>query len=306
MNAIDLFAGAGGFTEGAEQAGCRVLWAANHWGAAVETHHANHPATAHACQDLQQADWGAVPRPDIILASPCCQGHTNARGKGRNNPAHDVSRSTAWAVVSALEYLRPPAAIVENVVEFQEWTLFPAWRSAVEALGYALSFNVIDAADLGVPQHRIRLFIVMTRSRSPLKFRLRVQPLIPASTFVDFEGGKWSPIEKEGRSPATLRRVENGRREFGRRFVMPYYGSGSGLTGRSLDRPIGTLTTRARWAVVDGDRMRMLIASEERAAMSFRSTYILPAARKVATHLVGNAVCPRVGKVLISALRAKI
>ncbi len=31
MNAIDLFAGAGGFSTGALMAGCRVVWAANHW-----------------------------------------------------------------------------------------------------------------------------------------------------------------------------------------------------------------------------------------------------------------------------------
>lgn len=49
MKAIDLFAGGGGFTEGAQQAGCEVVWAANHWPAAVATHALNHPHTEHAC-----------------------------------------------------------------------------------------------------------------------------------------------------------------------------------------------------------------------------------------------------------------
>lgn len=60
MKAIDLFAGAGGFSKGAAQAGCSVVWAANHWQAAVDILSANHPGTAHACQDLQQADWREV------------------------------------------------------------------------------------------------------------------------------------------------------------------------------------------------------------------------------------------------------
>lgn len=80
MRAIDLFAGAGGFSTGAAMAGCNVVWAANHWQAAVDVHAANHPGTEHACQDLQQADWRNVPGHDLLLASPACQGHSPARG----------------------------------------------------------------------------------------------------------------------------------------------------------------------------------------------------------------------------------
>ncbi len=57
MKAIDLFAGAGGFSTGATMAGVQVVWAANHWPAAVQVHANNHPTTQHVCQDLQQADW---------------------------------------------------------------------------------------------------------------------------------------------------------------------------------------------------------------------------------------------------------
>jgi len=175
MRAIDLFAGAGGFSTGATQAGANVVWAANHWQVAVDTHAANHASTQHACQDLHQADWSRVPDHDLLLASPACQGHSKARG----------------------------------------------------------------------------------------------------------------------------------RQTFGERFVMPYYGSGSGLTGRSLDRPLGTVTTRDRWAVVDGDRMRMLAPDEYRDTMGFPRDYVLPvSSRKTAIHLLGNAVCPPVARDLVSALMA--
>lgn len=299
MKAIDLFAGLGGFSEGAEQAGCRVVWAANHWRAAVDTHAANHPETAHACQDLHQADWRDVPAHDLLLASPACQGHTRARGKER--PHHDATRSTAWAVVSAIEYHRPALAVVENVPEYARWQLFPAWCAAVNALGYAIAPNLIDAADHGVPQHRVRLFIALTRSRHPVELRLPKRDHVPAASIIDFDAGRWSPVHSIGRASSTLARVCAGREQHGDRFLTAYYGNERG--GRSLARPIGTITTRDRWAVIDGDRMRMVNVSEARAAMGFRASYRLPDRANDAMHMLGNAVCPTVACDVITALR---
>lgn len=302
MNAVDLFAGAGGFSTGAVQAGCNVVWAANHWQAAVDTHAANHPGTAHACQDLHQADWTQVPAHDLLLASPACQGHTPARGKER--PHHDACRSTAWAVVSALECHRPPFALVENVPVFARWALFPAWCSALHALGYSVAPHIVDCADLGVPQHRRRLFIAATRSRHPIVLDLPRRAHVPASTIIDFDAGNWSPLHRPGRAPATIARVRAGRARFGERFVAPFYGSGSGETGRSLDRPIGTITTRDRWAVIDGDRMRMVSVDEARRAMTFPADYRLPANGRLAMHMLGNAVPPLAAQRVIEALKA--
>lgn len=306
MKAIDLFAGAGGFSTGAAMAGVPVLWAANHWPLAVATHSRNHPDTQHLCQDLHQANWANVPAHDLLLASPCCQGHSKARGKASGNPQHDASRSTAWAVVSALEFHGPQAAIIENVPEFLDWALYPAWAAAMGALGYSLAPHIADAADHGVPQHRLRMYIVATRSAAPIALTLPQQGHSPASSFVDFDGGSWSPICKPRRAPRTLARIDAGRRRFGDRFLAPYYGSGSGETGRSLDRPVGTITTVDRWAVIDGERMRMLTPDECRAAMGFPADYQLPRTRREAIHLLGNAVCPPVARDIIAALRAAI
>lgn len=301
MIAIDLFAGAGGFTEGAKLAGVHVAWAANHWPLAVKYHAANHPETAHKCQDLQQADWRAVPSHDVQLASPACQGHSPARGKER--PHHDALRSTAWAVVSCAEYHRSQVVIVENVPAFKDWALFPAWEDAMRRLGYAVAPHVVDAANHGVPQHRERLFLVCTRSKKPLQLDLPKCDHTPIADVIQWDAHAWSQIDKPGRSEATLRRVAAGRAEFGSRFVAPYYSSGSGLKGRSIHRPIGTITTRDRWALVDGDRMRMLQVPEIKAAMGFPSDYTLPTTKKEALHMLGNAVCPRVAADLLDAVR---
>lgn len=76
------------------------------------------------------------------------------------------------------------------------------------------------------------------------------------------------------------------------------------LEADTLQRPIGTLTTRARWALIDGDRMRMVRAVEGRALMGFPDTYRLPANEATAWHLIGNAVAPTVAADVITALRA--
>lgn len=287
LKAIDLFAGAGGFTEGAAEAGVAVIWAANHWAAAVDTHRWNHPDTEHVCQDLQQADWRCVPAMDLVLASPACQGHTKARGIERLH--HDACRSTAWAVVSCCEFWKPRGFVVENVPEFVQWSLFPAWKAAMEALGYHVTMQVLDAADTGVPQHRLRVFVVGSL-HGPIHVEAGTGPHRSARGIIDFAAGKWSQVTKPGRAEATLERCRNGATEYGEQFVFSYYGNTKG--GRSIHRPIGTITTRDRWAVVDGDRMRMFSVAECRKAMGFRDDYKLPRNHKAAVHMLGNAVPP--------------
>lgn len=307
LTAVDLFAGLGGNTEGAAQAGVRVLRAANHWPEAVRVHQLNHPEAEHDVQDLQQCDFHKWPDFDVMMASPACQGFSVARGT--DAPRHDVCRSTAWAVIACAEAKKPKALMVENVVEFTRWKLFPAWRACLETLGYVLHVNTLDAADFGVPQNRVRAFITGVRrdvSAEPVVVRSPALPHAPAANIIDWEGGSWSPVNRPGRSPATLERVANGRSRLGERFLAPFYGSGSGKTGRSLDRPLGTVTTKDRWMLVDGDRCRMLIPAESRRAMGFGDHYALPASNKVALHLLGNAVVPAVAKAVLGALCAPL
>ena len=300
MNCIDLFAGAGGFSTGAVIAGCKVVFAANHWRAAVETHSRNHPHTEHLLQDLCQADFTQFPEHDVLLASPACQGHSKARGKER--PHHDACRSTAWAVISCAEVHRPPFVVVENVPEFMNWKLYPTWRLALEALGYCISENVLNSADFGVPQNRRRMFIIASRSRSCFKLDVPGLFRVPAREVIRWDSGVWSEIETQRRSIRTLERVGAARSQFGHRFLVAYYGNEHG--GRSLDVPLGTVTTRDRFAVIDGDRMRMLSIAEYRVAMGFPADYWLPSDHKIALHLLGNAVCPPVAAEILSQLKS--
>lgn len=301
LSAIDMFSGAGGLSEGAQAAGVRVVAAVNHWPVAVETHRRNHPDAEHFCEDVSRMDPRRLPRAPILLAAPACQGHSRARGVER--PHHDAMRATMWCVVDFAEALTPEAFVVENVPEATRWRLFPAWCEALRLLDYRLSIQVLNAAEFGVPQERRRLIVVGMRRRPALYIRSPRLPAIPASSILD-TAGQWSPVEREGRSPATLAKIATSRAEIGPRFLLPYYGSTR--VGRSLERPIGTITTRDRYALVDGDRMRMLTVAEYLRASSFPSTYELAGTRDEQVMQIGNAVPPRLAEEVVRQVAANL
>ncbi len=299
MKAIDIFAGAGGWSTGASLAGVHVAGAINHWPVAVASHTANHPGARHWCEDTLRVDPRDLPQHDILLASPACQGHSPARGVDR--PHHDAMRATAWCVVRFAEACAPRWIAVENVPGFMTWACYPAWKLALEALGYRLAEYILDAADFGVPQERRRVFVVGERgaNRAP-RIESPNLPRMPASSFLRLDNGPWSPVA--GHAPKTLARVAAAQRSYGPDVLTPYYGSGSGLTGRPLSRPIGTITTRDRYALVRGDRMRMLSVAEQRAAMGFPVDYALTGTRREQVMQLGNAVVPTVARAVIEQM----
>lgn len=286
MRAVDLFCGAGGFTTGAQAAGLEVVACVNHWARAVETHTANHPDVAHYCQDAALMDPRDLPRFDVLLASPACQGHSRARGVDK--PHHDAMRATAWCVVNVAEVCAPEWIFVENVPDMLRWRLYPHWRGALTELGYRITEAVLDAADFRVPQNRRRLVVAATRvGAAPLLVGPR-QAHVPASSFVRIDDGPWSPVA--GHAPRTLKRIANAQARHGSDVLVPYYGSATG--GRSLERPIGTITTVDRYALVRGDRMRMLSVDELRDAMGFPRDYVLTGTRRDQVKQLGNAIPP--------------
>ena len=296
MRAVDLFAGAGGWTTGARQAGAQVLMAVNHWPLAVETHAANHPETQHVCQDLALFDHSKLPDHDLLIASPSCVGHTRARGRERAH--HDATRATMWCVVDAAEAKRPAQLVIENVPEVREWELYPVWRMALATLGYALEEHVVDASEWGVAQERRRLIITGRRGAAALRLCAPNQRGADARAIIEWGAGKWGTTE--GRASRTTGCIADGRARFGSRFLVPYFGNTK--TARSVDRPVGTITTHDRYAVVDGDRMRMLSIAECRTAMGFPASYMLTGNRSEQMKQLGNAVPPPLARNVVAQL----
>lgn len=293
---IDLFAGAGGFSTGAQQAGARVLWAGNHWDQAVLTHALNHADVVHTQENLHQTDWTRVPGHDILLASPSCVGHSKARGKER--PHHDALRATAWCVVNAVDVHRPQCVIVENVAEFLDWDCYPAWKQALELMGYHVVAQVLDAADFGVPQRRERVFITAHRAK-PLHL---INPQLSHRAvwdIIQWDHPKARSLanRKQPLAPRTAACIEHGRRTYGERFLVPYYGYEH--RARNPHKPLGTVTTNNHFGVYSYGTYRMLSVDEIREAMSFPDSYWLPDQTMIAIKLLGNAVCPRVARDIV-------
>jgi len=318
MIAVDLFAGWGGFTTGATQAGATVAYAANHWPLAVQAHAANHPETEHVCQDLRQADWTQLPEHDLLLASPACQGHSQAANgaRARNTGVqakHAALRATAWAVVDCVEVCRPRVLLVENVPSFRRWgptdengrpikdragEYFDHWKEGLAMRGYHLDIRTIRASHHGVPQRRDRLFIIGTLGG--IKVPKLVKGAEPAfGPCIDWDApATW---RRWADKPRVRERVLRSRARHGRRFLTQHTRDHMGV---GLDEPIRTITGGDQWAVVDGDHYRSLTLRETARAMGFPEDYQWPAEANRGDVVLGfgNAVCPGPARALVSAV----
>lgn len=173
VTVTDLFCGAGGSSLGAEQAGAQLVMAANHWQTAIDVHQAHFPHAGHDCADISQVDPRRYVRTNVLIASPECTNHSQARGVSRRaqqpglwdapDPTAERSRATMFDVIRFAEQMRYDAIVVENVVEVTKWLPFQGWWISMESLGYTGRILSHNAMHHGVPQSRDRVFIVWTR-----------------------------------------------------------------------------------------------------------------------------------------------
>lgn len=169
----DLFCGAGGSSLGAVAAGMELRLAMNHWQTAIDVHQGHFPDAAHDCADISQADPRRYERTDILLASPECTNHSQARGVSRKRqqpsfwdapePSAERSRATMWDVPRFAEQMRYDAIVVENVVEATKWIGWRGWCVTMEDLGYTRTVLSLNSMHFGVPQSRDRIYVVFAR-----------------------------------------------------------------------------------------------------------------------------------------------
>lgn len=161
--AIDLFSGAGGLSLGLRQAGWNVKAACEFDAAAAETYRRNFGAEmVHG--DVRSVDWtryrGKV---QLVAGGPPCQPFSVAG----NQKASADQRDMIPEFVRAVREVLPPVFLMENVaglVSGRNLPYFLARIKDLEALGYGVSVEVLNAADFGTPQYRKRVIVLGARS----------------------------------------------------------------------------------------------------------------------------------------------
>lgn len=183
-NAVDLFAGAGGWSLGWRQAtGAEPIVAVNHCKHAIELHELNHPKTEHHREDVWSVDPARAVRGrrvDWLHASPDCTHHSRVKG---GKPRDQKIRGLAWVLVDWARECQPRVVSCENVPEFVSWgplddaghpikaragETFREFVGKLEALGYVVEWRVLCAADYGAPTIRKRLFLMARRDGQPI------------------------------------------------------------------------------------------------------------------------------------------
>jgi len=173
---IDLFAGAGGMSEGFVRAGFKVLGAVELDETAARTYRLNHPGLPDErvlVHDIRTLALGALTRLagrrtlDVLAGSPPCQGFSTVGFRSKKTRTGyrldaDERNSLFENMVAAALRLKPRLFLMENVPGMQSAKredlsyLESAAKMLQDRGGYRTEIWRLNASAFGVPQERIR------------------------------------------------------------------------------------------------------------------------------------------------------
>lgn len=171
MTAIDLFAGAGGATQGLKDAGFKVIGAVENNAAAAASYALNHGEVELWADDIRKVTATSVldklglkpGQLTLLKACPPCQGFSSlAEGRVTVNEAQNDLVIDTLRFVRAL---RPSAVMLENVPGLGRDARAERMLDALTHAGYVARQYRVNAVQFGVPQRRKRLIILALRGR---------------------------------------------------------------------------------------------------------------------------------------------
>ncbi len=311
MRTLDLFCGGGLSSSGARMAGAEIVGGIDMWDVAAKTFAQNFPRAVVKASRLEDISPDSLKEEigdiELLLASPECTNHSCAKG---SKPRSEESRATAMQTLRFARAFHPRWIVLENVVHMRPWSRYEELKGELRALRYSVREMTLDASHFGVPQSRRRLFLLCDREREPRT------PLTPSRKTKSVggildESGTWrtSPLYHPRRAIGTLERAQRAFEVLGTEtpFLIVYYGSDGSGGWQPLSRPLRTITTVDRFALVEpscsGPQMRMLQVPELARAMGLSRSYRLPfGSRREKIQILGNGVCPPVIRDVIRAL----
>lgn len=163
---LDMFCGCGGLSLGFIQAGYDVILGIDKEQIALETYTRTHSGAKGVNIDLFDDNFneeiekyiGNV-KVDVIIGGPPCQGFSLTGSRNENDERNKLYLS----VYKAVKHFEPQVFLIENVPGIATMYGGKAKNHIIhlfEELGYKVSFDILLAADYGVPQRRKRAFFV--------------------------------------------------------------------------------------------------------------------------------------------------
>lgn len=279
---VDLFAGPGGWDEGLSSLGVRdVIGLEFDEDACATATAAGHHREQVDIRTVDPSDYaGAVG----LISSPPCQDWSQA-GKASTSSVHREVREESSAdlthlVLPWVETIRPRWVACEQVRD-----VLPVWQQLAHdltRLGYSTWGGILNAADYGVPQKRIRAFMLASLDAPvgpPMPSHhdggLFGETAISAAAALGLEPDWWIDRRNNSRGP--------------RGTVVP-------VALVPLSRPAPTVTGQAaagQWLVCSPDgSSRNLTIREGAILQGFREDYPWRGTKSSQAQQIGNAVPP--------------
>jgi len=177
---IELFAGVGGFRLGLDAAGWETVFS-NQWEPSTKIQHAsscyvaNFGTNGHSNVDikivLDQMEQGTIslPEADLIVGGFPCQDYSVAKSLNSSKGLEGKKGVLWWEIHRLVQLRKPKFVFLENVDRLlkspaqQRGRDFAVMLRTLGDLGYQVEWRVVNAAEQGFPQRRIRVFIIGIR-----------------------------------------------------------------------------------------------------------------------------------------------
>lgn len=162
MRVVSLFSGAGGLDFGFIKAGHQILWANDLYRDAVETYQKN-IGNHIVCEDISKISTSDIPDCDIVIGGFPCQGFSVANTKRHVDDERNVLYKQLLRVIRDKNPKFFLAENVKGILSIGKGKVFQMILDDFQSIGYNVQYRVLNAADYGVPQTRLRVIVVGVR-----------------------------------------------------------------------------------------------------------------------------------------------